>query len=141
MSSQYLKTIEDMGGIPDRFYEFNNPLNYRFWTITFGVFLPYTNWKQGDLITNQKLVGYLTVRRYGDLIYYPQILGHGEHLECGIMALMHFEVIKILNSTLSKYSDGVKVLMYTAMNTPSLGLSTWKKRAGFKPIQITLTHY
>lgn len=140
MGSQYTRTVEELGGYPTKNYDLKLPLNPRHWLMNFGVFLSVPGWSQGEVVTNKRLVGYIVVRRYGDLIFYPQVLGHGDHLQNGIMALLHFQIINFFGNNYSEYSVDAKYLMYTAMNT-SPGLATWKRRVGFVGAKVLLRNY
>lgn len=141
MKSAYLKTIEELGGYPTQFREPRLPANHEYWGMLFGAFVPMPGYRQGEVVTNRRLVGYISVRRIGELILYPQLLGHGEHLKYGIMAQVHFHILRWLISPNCAHSYGAKILMYTAVNTVNEGLRTWKKRAGFKPRKVNLTNY
>lgn len=141
MKPAYTKSIDELGGYPTQYFSPLLPSNLEYWGISFGAFLKLPGHKQGEIVTNQQLVGYISVRRIGDLILYPQLLGHGDHLNNGIMAQIHFHVLRWLVEESCEHSRGAKILMYTAANTVNEGLRTWKKRAGFKACKINLTGY
>ena len=141
MKSAYTKTIEELGGYPKQFHEPRLPARHEYWSMSFGSFVSVPGYTQGDVVTDRRLVGYISVRRVGDLILYPQLLGHGDHLNDGIMVQIHFHVLRWLTSPDCAHSRGAKILMYTAANTANEGLRTWKKRAGFKPRRVSLSSY
>lgn len=141
MKSAYSRSIEEMGGYPTKLHEPKLPSDVKYWGLMFGALQPLAGYAQGNIIVNRKLIAYISVRRYGDLILYPQLLGHGEHLADGVMAQLHFHVLRWICSSENPYAAGAKLLMYTAVNMGNEGLRTWKKRAGFVPARIALSNY
>lgn len=141
MGAGYRRSIEELGGYPTSYREPRLPANKTYWVAMFGAFLREPGRKQGEVVTDRRLVGYVSVRRYADLILYPQVLGHGDHLLDGIMAQIHFHVLRWLLAPDCAHSAGARLLMYTAANAGNEGLRTWKKRAGFKPRRIQLVAY
>lgn len=141
MKSAYTKTIEELGGYPTQFHEPRLPADHEYWSMSFGAFVPTPGYRQGEVVTDRRLVGYISVRRVGELILYPQLLGHGDHLNDGIMVQIHLHILRWLISPARAHSRGAKILMYTAANTVNEGLRTWKKRAGFKPRKVNLSSY
>ncbi|MFQ1063836.1 hypothetical protein [Bordetella trematum] len=141
MRDNYRKTVEEMGGYPSVARPPKIGSNEFYWTTMFGAFKEEKGHSQGELITDKRLCGYITVRRIGDMIFYPQLLGHGANLEDGIMAMIHFHIMKWIVDPDNKYTAGVKAIMYTNADVPNEGLRTWKKRAGFKPRRISLVLY
>lgn len=141
MAAAYARSIEELGGYPTALRRPRLPASTLYWAMFFGAFLREPGWKQGEVVTDQRLVAYVSVRRYADLILYTQVLGHGEHLEHGVMAQIHFHILRWLAAPDCAHAAGAKLLMYTAANTVNEGLRTWKKRAGFKPRRVELTAY
>jgi hypothetical protein len=141
MKTAYTKSIEELGGYPTQLHAPMLPASPEYWAMSFGAFLSEPGYQQGSVVTDKRLVGYISVRRIGELILYPQLLGHGDHLNDGIMAQIHFHVLRWLIDPSCEYSRGAKVLMYTAANVVNEGLRTWKKRAGFKGRKINLSSY
>lgn len=93
------------------------------WRLNFGVFAP------GDT-----LVGYINLTRVGDLAAYMQIMGHGDHLDNGVMFLLHFRLMEWA-LTPALWMDGAKAIFYTAFSGPP-GLDTWKRKAGFVEVRL-----
>jgi hypothetical protein len=85
----------------------------------------------------RRLVGYLQLRRYGQLAICATILGHGEHLANGVMPFLFLGVMKELNGGLAMF-DGLKWLMYAGWYDGGNGLQLWKKKAGFDPVAFTI---
>jgi hypothetical protein len=74
------------------------------------------------------LVGYIQLKRFGDLLLYSTILGHGDFLGRGIMPALHLEILRSLDKTTAKW------LMYAGWNDGGKGLQLWKRKAGFDPV-------
>jgi len=92
------------------------------------------------------LVGYINLKRYGELSFYALILGHGDRMGDGIMPFLHLEIMKYLTATRfrayldteNKYQidteNGIKWLMYAGYyDGIGKGLNLWKRKAGFSP--------
>ena len=58
------------------------------------MYLKKNGYQQGEIITNKKLIGYVSLERNGELLLYSRIIGHGDHLKNGIMYLI---LINLLN--------------------------------------------
>lgn len=132
MRASYMRSLEEMGGPPDRLYE---PESIRCaWhnRQSWGVFLPEPGRLVGSVQTDDRLVGYIELMRTGNLARYGQILGHGDHLNNGVMYLLHFEIVE---QALAGAFPGLDYLMYTGMLSRGEdgGLHRWKKRTLFEP--------
>lgn len=138
MRESYQKTIEEMGGAPRQPLEPpppQCPLHDKcFW----GVFKPEEGHKQGDVTTNERLVGYISLWSYGSHAWYSRIMGHGEHLSSGIMYLLHFSVVE---DFLARPQPRPEYLFYGAFRSgPKSGtLTEWKRRCLFEPRLIVLS--
>lgn len=137
----YQRSVEELGGLPSRYFTPQFPKDECYWSLMFGAFKSVPGWRQGEVVTDKKLVGYISVRRIGEMIVYPQLLGHGDFLEDGIMVLIHFHILRWLKSAGDAYAATAKALMYTNADTPNEGLRNWKKRAGFKPRKVSVMRY
>ena len=95
------------------------------------------------------LVGYIQLKRYGELASYSTILGHGARMGDGIMPFLHLEIMKYLTATRfrayldteNKYQidteNGIKWLMYAGWHDGiGKGLNLWKRKAGFDPVMF-----
>ncbi len=133
MRGSYLRTVDEMGGAPDKKYEVIYPKCMNHWNMTFGTFMPVDGYTQGDFTTDEKLVAYISLRRIGDVILYSQILGHGDHLSSGVQILLHHEVIKWLSENTATYSKELKYVMYGGAQNGGAPLYSWKRQSGFKP--------
>jgi hypothetical protein len=136
MKEAYNRTIEEMGGPPNRLYEVEEadcPVHN---ALHWGIFEPLSGYKQGDVITDEKLLGYINVKRQGNLAIYTSILGHGDYLRQGIMYRLHYAVMDWLFDLREKTSTGPDLLMYGAANSGGEGLMLWKRRGLFEPMEL-----
>ena len=132
LSSYYLKTVEELGGAPTQKVEIETPAcSYHHWQY-WGVFQPAEGHRQGDVVTNEKLVGYVRLRRQGDSSAYTWTLGHGDHLREGVMYLLHYGIVRtMLQMQPPARPRYIVYHNYTAEVGNTLG--EWKRRALFKP--------
>ncbi len=79
----------------------------------------------------ETLVAYLTFIRYGTIFQVDKVLGHKQHLYCGIMNLLFFRAIEILSRSHAGY-----YLHYYTINATSLG--QFKRHLGFRPCNLLL---
>jgi len=136
MRGSYLRTIDEMGGAPKMSYEVVYPRCNLHWSMTFGAFLNQAGHKQGNVQVGEKLVAYISLKRFGDVALYSQILCHGEHLKNGALTLLHHEVIKWLDQNRSAYSKELQYVMYGGAQNGGQPLYYWKRQAGFVARQI-----
>jgi hypothetical protein len=91
----------------------------------------------GGIITDERLVGYILVERNGNFARYRHILGHGDHLDDGIIYQLHFAVAHWI----LKGDRSLRYLLYagwTEMDEADSrpGLTQWKKKTLFQPCRI-----
>jgi hypothetical protein len=91
---------------------------------------------QGSIQVDELLVGYISLRRTGDIVCYSQILGHGDHLKQGVMVLLHHDVVQWLSEHTDSYAQGLRYIMYGAVDSGGPGLMRWKKWGGFRGMPI-----
>lgn len=132
VQGSYLLSVDELGGAPKTFIDFtwpNCPVHYRiFW----GIFSPEPGYKQGDVVTNEKLLGYIHLRRIGNLAYFSQIMGHGDYLKFGIMYRLHFAMMEWILNKDNEYTRRLEHLNYGDYYYGSEGLQLWKKKVLFK---------
>ena len=133
MYGGYLKTIKERGGYPQEYYPAPSPLCQKHFRQLWGCFIPQIGYKQGRIVTNKKLVAYISLVVIGELAIYSRILGHGEYLKDDIMSLLHIETLKYLK-------DSVLYIMYGDMASEQVeqakGLYDWKRWFLFEIQQI-----
>jgi hypothetical protein len=137
MRGAFLRSLEEMGGYPTKHHEVEDPRCFNHWGLTFGAFISVEGYKQGDIITNEKLVAYISLRRCGDFALYSQILCHGEHLAGFPLVLLHHEVVRWVYENKNTITEGLDYLMYGGAQNGGESLYFWKRQAGFKPCRIT----
>jgi len=136
MRGDYLAGIEEMGGAPTAHYKLSPPPCPLHWSMSFGVFEPKQSHQQGEIVTDEKLVGYINLRRIGDVALYSRIMGHGDYLNEGVMYHLHFDIVKWLMDPENALADGLKFLMYGGIGNGGPNLWQWKRTAGFKPYRL-----
>ena len=140
MTDSYKRSVDELGGAPVEKRELRDVANSRAWWIPWGVFKTEEGHMQGEVETNEKLVGYIGLTREGDLCSYGTILGHGDHLGFGIMYLLHFEIMKSIMKGEEEYFKGIEYVLYATFlsgSRPDGGQNTlipWKMKLLFGPI-------
>jgi hypothetical protein len=131
MSANYRRSIEEMGGAPTRPIVLKPPACPYHNKTFFGVFRPLPGHMQGSVQTNQQLLAYVSVNRYGNCAIYTLFLGHYDFLKMHIMNLLHFGTVKSLLEEPS--FTGLEYLMYHRYFNNNQGLTFWKKKVAFQP--------
>ncbi len=136
MAARYLKSLDEMGGAPAGPIDLVAPPCPRHHDEAWGVFEPSPGHRQGAVTTDARLVGYIRLRRVGDTAWYRRILGHGDHLNDGIMYLLHFE---LLRHCLERRPPGLRHLLYHHWRDPRGDTqNTWKRRCLFEPRWVAM---
>lgn len=94
------------------------------WTMAWGAF------------DGARLIAHFSLRRVGDMCRVFEIMCHGDYLDTGAMKLLSLEVICWLIRKDAREAQGVRWLMYGAMEHGSAGLHEWKRRMGFEPVNL-----
>ena len=136
MSTAYHKSVEEYGGIPSKLFDIQKPicdLHYNKWI---GVFLPDSNHMQGPINVKRRLVGYINLTRFGSIVIYGSILGHGEFLKDGIMYFLNQKIIDFLINHNKKNDINIEYILYAGWDDGGIGLQRWKKRNLFRPFYL-----
>lgn len=133
------RSLEEMGGAPDRRFEVPELACPRHWRRTFGVFLSEPGHKQGEIQVDERLVGYFSVQRCGEFAIYNQIIGHGDHISKGILTLLHHDVVRHLYDSEAGRGSGLRYIMYGGVQNGGDGLYQFKHQAGFKPYIVNVS--
>ncbi len=136
MRGGYLRNIEELGGAPTRRWVAEAPACKYHWSITFGVFVKEPSHRQGEIVVDERLVGYISLNRIGEVVLYSMILGHGDHLKNGVMVLLHHDVVRWISDDVDGLCSGLRYIMYGAVDSGGPGLMQWKKFAGFRGQRI-----
>ncbi|HVI30404.1 hypothetical protein [Hansschlegelia sp.] len=134
----WLLRLEDVGKPAVKPVAWRTPPCRRHWTMWWGVFVSEPGHAQGAVTVDERLVAYVKLVRRGDFIHYADLMGHGDHLNENVMALLHFEIMRWLLDREDPLVEGVRAVLYGAAEQGGDGLVTWKKRAGFEPARLTL---
>ena len=136
MNNSYMQDIRNANLnklIDDK--KIDNNFHYQ---IMFGIFKHIDGYKQGQIITNEKLVGYISFIRCGNLVLYSRILGHGDYLIDNIMYQLHFYIIKewIYNKN-NKPGEQINYVLYGGhYDGVQDKLKSWKEKLLFEPINL-----
>ncbi|MFD1332351.1 hypothetical protein ACFQ4O_10110 [Methylopila musalis] len=133
----WLLKPEQVGRPATRPIPLKQPPSSTHWTLWWGVFRAEPGHRQGRVVVNERLVAYLKLTRVGEFAHYTDLMAHADHLEDGVMILMHMEIMRWLLESGDPLTDGLGVVVYGAAEHGGEGLLTWKKRAGFAPAHLT----
>lgn len=136
--SNLTRSIEELGGAPDRMFQVPAVKCPRHWQQTYGVFLHDAGHQQGSVEVGERLVAYVSLRRRGEFVLYSQIIGHGEHLAKGVLTLLHHDVVRHLYENDLGRPTGLRYIMYGGVQNGGEGLYQFKHRAGFKPYIVNV---
>ncbi len=136
MRGSYQRSVEEMGGAPTKPHPLRLPACPHHWGLMFGVFRPAPGRKQGNVVVDDQLVGYISLRRVGEVVLYSQILGHGDYLHDFVLVLLHHEVIRWLSSEREGLAQGLEFVMYGGAESGGESLLQWKRRAGFRSMRV-----
>jgi hypothetical protein len=132
MRPNFQRSVDELGGHAASLLALPQPACPVHNQVWWGVFLREPGHRQGELVVDQRLVGYIRLARYGDHAWYAIILGHEAHLEFGIMYLLHYAIVE---HYLAGDRAGLRYLCYSGMNSRGAEgtLYKWKKRCLFEP--------
>lgn len=136
MRGSYQLSVAEMGGAPTRPHPLRMPTCPHHWGLMFGVFRAVPGRAQGDVIVDDQLVGYISLRRVGGVVMYSQILGHGEYLHDFVLVLLHHEVVRWLAGEREGLARNLEYVMYGGAESGGEPLLQWKRRAGFRPVRV-----
>lgn len=136
LKEHYKRTVEQSGGYPSRFSPIEPdhcPIHQR--NIFHGVFKEIEGYKQGNVVTNKKLVAFNGIAVCGELAIYSWNIGHGDFLNDGVMTLLTASTVKYLLDehrevryfVQGNWTDGLHV---------GPGLQNHKKELLFQPVYL-----
>ncbi len=133
------RTVEEMGGYPQTMIPLSTPKCTNHWSIPWGVFIAEDGYRQGDVTVDKQLLGYISLKRYGDAALYSLIMGHYDYLKDGVMIFLHHMVMRWLLRREDVNAQGIRYVMYGGMDQGTEGLVKWKSREGFFPANVTMS--
>lgn len=138
MRVAYRRSVEEMGGAPKNLVPLKEPPCPVHCTHCWGIFEHNSGYRQGDVVTEEKLLAYIKFKRNGNIAIYTSILGHGDYLKYGIIYRLHYGILEWVGENLSGALAGLEYLMYGSVNSGGQGLQQWKKRALYKGAYLVL---
>ena len=131
-------TLADLGGAPQQWQALPTPQHTDYWDCYLGVFLPKPGHQQGDVMTDQQLIGYTRLHRIGNAVRYAELMGHGGFQAAGVMSVLHHDVLCWLLDPANPLVVGIEYLSYGALEQGGDGLVFWKRKALFQPMRLVL---
>lgn len=138
MTAAYRRDVDDMGGPPQSLKPLREDGCTKHWVQSWGVFEPKPGHQNGEVVTDEKLVAYIKVKRQGDMAIYTTILGHGDYLRLGVMYRLHFAIVEWLADAENELAVGLDYLLYGAAESGTPGLQLWKKNAQFSNAHLVV---
>ncbi len=84
----------------------------------------------------ERLVGYLFLKRTGNLVQTTGFMGHGGYLSRHIMKLLFHDVMTWLLARQDPRVRGLRYLLYGALEHGNAGLLAWKRGFEFAPMRF-----
>jgi hypothetical protein len=137
MSDGYKRTIDDFGGVPKEFKELPKIKNKKRFGIMMGVFVKEEGKRQGNVVVDEKLIGYISFKREGNICLYSQILGHGDYLNKGAMYNLHYYITNWVFEK-NELTEGIDYMMYASHFDGGDGLRRWKEKLMYEPRYLIL---
>ncbi len=99
------------------------------WALSWGAFIVEAG--------APRLIAHLTLVRVGDLCRTLEVMTHGDYLKTGAMKLLFLQQIRWLLGREAAEVQGVRHLMYGALEHGGDGLHEWKRLMGFAPAKLS----
>jgi hypothetical protein len=103
------------------------------WGIDWGVFATEDC---GETVPRERLVGYVLLRRSGNIVRTAGLMGHGAYLSHNVMKLLFHDVLEWLLSRTDPHVAGLRYLQYGAIEHGNPGLFAWKRSFEFAPTRL-----
>lgn len=136
MRQGYMASVEELGGAPDRHYEWVPPKCRAHYDLWWGAFISAPGYHQGQVQTDRKLIAYIKFRRIGSIGLYSMILGHGDYLKHGVMQQLHLDLVRYLFDENRQLAERLEYIMYAGYYQGGDGLRRWKKNLRFVPAYL-----
>jgi len=141
MRAAYQRTVDELGGPPGRLAPLKEPECPAHCTYCWGIFEGKPGHKQGEVVTDERLLAYIKFKRQGSLGIYTSILGHGDYLKFGIVYQLHYELLRWIAENLEDSLKGLDYVLYGAHESGHAGLQQWKKRGLFRGAYLVLNEH
>jgi hypothetical protein len=103
------------------------------WSIDWGVFLS----DDAGNAPRERLVGYVFLRRTGNIVRTSGLMGHGDCLAQNVMKLLFHDVMQWLLTRADPRVAGLRYLLYGAIEHGNDGLFAWKRSFEFAPLRFS----
>lgn len=130
----YHLSVEEMGGAPKAPIVLSPPICPQHNITHWGVFRREDGYRQGDVQTNEQLVGYIELQRRGSAAWYSRIMGHGDHLKHGVMYFLHYRLVAEFMAARAASPRHLVFYEYTRSNSDHR--AHWKSLAMFEPLYL-----
>ncbi len=127
----YHLSLEELGGAPKAHVAISPPICPQHNTTHWGVFRREDGYRQGNVQTDEQLVGYIELRRLGNSAWYSRIMGHGDHLKQGVMYLLHYRLVAALMA--ARAASPRYLVFYEYARATTDHRVHWKSLAMFEP--------
>jgi len=107
------------------------PACLRHWSTDWGVFTPPDD--GGADGSGERLIGFICLKRVGNIVQVAALMGHGAHLAGGIVKLLFADVMKWMLDRRDPRVRDIRYLHYGAIEQGNDGLAIWKHRFQFQP--------
>jgi hypothetical protein len=101
------------------------------WSVDWGVFD-----RDPGNASRERLVGYVFLRRSGDIVRTAGLMGHGDYLAQNVMKLLFHDVMQWLLTRGDPSVAGLRYLLYGAIEHGNDGLFAWKRSFEFAPLRL-----
>jgi hypothetical protein len=107
------------------------PACLRHWSTDWGVFAPPDDGSMDGC--GEHLIGFICLKRVGNIVQVAALMGHGAHLAGGTVKLLFADVMKWMLDRRDPRVRDIRYLHYGAIEQGSDGLAIWKHRFQFQP--------
>ncbi len=104
------------------------------WSICWGVFIKEGVTGESGIRYPERLVGYVFLKRVGNIIRPRIIMGHGDFLSRHVMKLLFHDIMEWLLARQDPRVNGIRYFLYGAIEHGNDGLLAWKRSFEFAPV-------
>ncbi|HVC54323.1 MAG TPA: hypothetical protein VND95_00105 [Stellaceae bacterium] len=111
-----------------------SPVCAQHWNIDWGMF----QCEDTGSAPRERLVGYLFLRRAGNIVRTVGLMGHGDYLAQNVMKLLFHDIMQWLLARADPHVVGLRYLLYGAIEHGNDGLLAWKRSFEFAPLRFAV---